>query len=135
MVSAVTGLIPDAGSRTTTVRCQNPVRVPLRDSEPEPEVSVVRRKIRDYCDHHPGLEDVALVVELVRWDVTVERRLAATYGGSGIPVYWIANVADRQIEVYAIPIAGAYSAPTVLGETESVALVIDGQKRVRSLIQ
>jgi len=36
------------------VRCQNPVRVPSRDSEPEPDVSVVRRKIRDYCDHHPA---------------------------------------------------------------------------------
>ena len=36
------------------VRCGNPVRVPARDSEPEPDVSVVRGQIRDYCDHHPG---------------------------------------------------------------------------------
>ena len=55
------------------VRCGNPVRVPARDSEPEPDVSVVRGQIRDYCDHHPGPEDVALVVEVVRWDVTVAR--------------------------------------------------------------
>ena len=58
-------------------------------------LSVVRGQIRDYCDHHPGPEDVALVVEVVRWDVTEERRLAATYGGGCIPVFWIVNVAGR----------------------------------------
>ena len=109
------------------VRCGNPVRVPARDSEPEPDVSVVRGQIRDYCDHHPGPEDVALVVEVVRWDVAEERRLAATYGGGGIPMYWIVNVAGRQLEVYANPIGGAYPAPTILGEPESVDLIIQGQ--------
>jgi hypothetical protein len=110
------------------VRCQNPVRVPSRDSEPEPDISVVRGAIRDYATRHPGPEDVALVVEVVRWDLDEERRLAATYGGGSIPVYWIVNVADRQLEVYANPIGGAYPAPTVLVETESVSLVIDGQQ-------
>jgi Uma2 family endonuclease len=109
------------------VRCGNPVRVPARDSEPEPDVSVVRGQIRDYCDHHPGPEDVALIVEVVRWDVAEERRLAATYGGGGIPVYWIVNLDDRQLEVYANPIGGAYPAPTILGAAEAVDLIIDAQ--------
>jgi Uma2 family endonuclease len=120
---AVADLVP-AGWH---VRCQNPVRVPSRDSEPEPDVSVVRGQIRDYCDHHPGPEDVALIVEVVRWDVAEERRLAATYGGGGIPVYWIVNLDDRQLEVYANPIGGAYPAPTILGAAEAVDLIIDAQ--------
>jgi Uma2 family endonuclease len=120
---ALAGLVPTGWH----VRCGNPVRVPARDSEPEPDVSVVRGQIRDYCDHHPGPEDVALVVEVVRWDVAEERRLAATYGGGGIPVYWIVNVAGRQLEVYAHPAGGAYPAPTILGEPESVGLIIQGQ--------
>jgi hypothetical protein len=62
--------------------------------------------------------------------------MAVTYGGGGIPVYWIVNVAGRQLEVYAHPspsgaqgarIGGAYPAPTILGETESVELIIEGQ--------
>ena len=48
-------------------------------------------------------------------------------GGGGIPVYWIVNLVDRQLEVYANPIAGTYPAPTILGETDTVELVIDGQ--------
>ena len=59
------------------VRCGSPVRVPTRDSEPEPEVSIARGKPGDYWDRHPGPEDVALVVEVVRCDVADDRALAA----------------------------------------------------------
>ena len=48
-------------------------------------------------------------------------RLARVYGGGGIPVYWLVNIPGRQLEVY------AGGACTILGATESVELVIDGQ--------
>ena len=85
------------------VRCGKPVRVPRPGQRAGAGRFRGGGQIRDYCDHHPGPEDVALVVEVVRWDVAEERRLAATYGGGGIPVYWIVNVAGRQLEVYAHP--------------------------------
>ena len=57
--------------------------------------------------------------------------MAATYGGGGIPVYWIVNVAGRTLEVYAHPEPGArtggVSSSKILGETESVDLFIEGQ--------
>jgi hypothetical protein len=37
------------------VDTQEPVT--LDDSEPEPDVSVVRGSTRDYADHHPGQKD------------------------------------------------------------------------------
>jgi Uma2 family endonuclease len=123
---ALRGVVP----RGWYVRQCGPVRIPQRDSEPEPEVSVVRRKPRDYLKRHPGPEDVALVVEVTRYgdcDLDLNRELASTYGAGGIPVYWIMNVKGSQLEVYANPTGGAYPAPTILGETESVDLVIDGQ--------
>ena len=115
------------------VRIEKPVRIPQRDSEPEPDVSVARGGIDDYEDRHPGPEDVALVVEVAESTLADDRAMAVTYGGGGgIPVYWIVNVAGRQLEVYAHPepgarIGGAYPAPTILGETESVELIIEGQ--------
>jgi Uma2 family endonuclease len=45
---------------------EEPVRIPSRRSELEPDVSVVRGSIDDYTDHHPGPDDVALVVEVTR---------------------------------------------------------------------
>jgi Uma2 family endonuclease len=109
------------------VRQKQPVRIPERDSEPEPDLSVARGDIRDYADRHPDPEDVALVVEVAKSSIADDRKLAETYGGGGIPVYWIINLIDRQLEVYANPVGGVYPSPTILGERESVDLTIRGQ--------
>jgi Uma2 family endonuclease len=109
------------------VRIEKPVSIPRRRGEPEPDVSVARGGVDDYEDRHPGPADVALVVEVTRTSAAKDRGLARTYGGGGVPVYWIVNIPGRQLEVYAHPTEGAYPAPTILGETESVDLVIEGQ--------
>jgi Uma2 family endonuclease len=108
------------------VRIEKPVRIPRRRSEPEPDVSVARGSVDDY-EGHPGPSDVALVVEVAESSVAKDRRLARVYGGGGIPVYWLVNIPDRQLEVYAHPVGGEYSAATILGEHQSVELVIAGQ--------
>ena len=108
------------------VRIEKPVRIPNRASEPEPDVSVARGAWRDYARRHPGPQDLALVVEITRTTAAKDRALARVYGPGGIPVYWIVNVPDRQLEVYADPVAGAYPPPVILGEADSVDLVIAG---------
>jgi len=107
-------------------RPEQPVSIPSRDSEPEPDVAVVWGQVRAYLDHHPGPADVALIVEIADSSLDDDRAMAATYGGGGIPAYWIVNVAGRQLEVYGNPVGGAYPAPRNLGEADSVDLVIDG---------
>jgi Uma2 family endonuclease len=109
------------------VRIEKPVRIPNRDSEPEPDVSVVRGSHRDYRERDPDPADVALVVEVVRSSLAADRALALTYGGGRIPAYWIVNVLDRQIEIYFNPVDGAYPPPVIIPESGSVDLVIDGQ--------
>jgi len=129
--SVVVGLCQNAIDRALPrgwhTRPEQPVSIPIRDSEPEPDVAVVRGQIRDYLDHHPGPADVGLIVEVADSSLADDRAMAATYGGGGIPVYWIVNVAGRQLEVYANPAGGAYPAPTILAEKESVDLTIGGQ--------
>jgi Uma2 family endonuclease len=109
------------------VRIEKPVRIPSRDSAPEPDVSVVRGSHRDYRERDPDTADVALVVEVARSTLAVDRALALTYGGGRFPAYWIVNVIDRQIEVYANPVGGAYPRPVLVPESGFVDLVIDGQ--------
>jgi Uma2 family endonuclease len=62
---ALEGLVPESWY----VDSQEPVTTP--DSEPEPDVMVVRGDTRQYFDHHPGAADLALVVEVA--DATLER--------------------------------------------------------------
>jgi len=66
------------------VRKEDPVRIPNRRSEPEPDLAVVRGTIEDYATRHPSPDDVALVVEVTRSSVTKDRALARVYGGGGI---------------------------------------------------
>lgn len=91
------------------VDTQEPIT--LTDSEPEPDVAIVRGNTRDYLDRHPGASDIALVVEVadsnLERDRTTKQRL---YARHGIPVYWIINLLELQIEVYTEPVAIAEEA-------------------------
>jgi Uma2 family endonuclease len=81
-----------------TVRPRMPVRFSKR-SEPEPDLAVVKRKIRDFSESHPGT--ARLIVEVsnstLRFDRTRKAKLYAKYG---IPEYWILNLKDRCLEVH-----------------------------------
>lgn len=88
---------------------------------------MVRGSHRDYRKRDPGPAEVALVVEVSRSSLAAARSLALTYGGGQIPAYWIVNVIDRQIEVYANPVNGVYPPPVIVPELGFVELVSDGQ--------
>jgi Uma2 family endonuclease len=84
------------------VDTQEPIT--LADSEPEPDVVIVRGDTRQYLDRHPGSQDVTLVVEIA--DTTLQRDRVLKqrlYAQAGIPVYWIVNLPERQVEVYSQP--------------------------------
>ena len=74
------------------------------ESEPEPDVMVVRGQRRDYRDHHPGPQDIALVIEVSDTTLQRDRTLKKQIYARGlIPVYWIINLSERQIEQYTQP--------------------------------
>ena len=109
-------------------RSAKPVRIPGRDSEPEPDRSVARGTPRDFGDHHPEPHEIALVVEIADSSLADDRKLAAhVYGPAGIPVYWIVNVAERQVEVYSEPAPTGYRSVEVIAEDGSVPVTVDGQ--------
>lgn len=69
------------------------------NSEPEPDLVVMRGSLRDVPDH-PTPETAALVVEVS--DSTLEfdqNEKATAYARSGIAEYWILNLRARRLEV------------------------------------
>jgi len=84
------------------VDSQEPITI--GNSEPEPDVVVVRGDTRQYLDRHPGPADIGLVVEVS--DTTLDRDRGVkkhAYARAGIPIYWIVNLVDSQVEVYSQP--------------------------------
>lgn len=118
-------LVPD------TYTVSNQCAATLNDSEPEPDFTVARGDETTYRAHHPGPADTALVVEVSASSLAYDRTdKARVYARAGIPVYWVVNVIDKQIEVFTQPSgptdAPAYAQQDVFASGASVPVVLDG---------
>ena len=84
----------------------------LRDSEPEPDIAIVRGSVQDYRDAHPMT--AALVIEIAISTATFDREKAALYAETGVEEYWIVLPVERRVEVYRRPENGAYLESSVV---------------------
>lgn len=108
---------------------QDPIT--LVDSEPEPDVTLVRGCPRDFLDHHPRPTEIGLVVEVAVASLLRDRSLKKRiYARAGITEYWIVNLKDRQIEVYSSPNGSAdepdYLQQQTVTSEQLVTLQLDG---------
>ncbi len=91
-------------------------------SEPEPDLAVVRGSPLMYMQQHPRGTDVAMVVEVAETSLGRDRYKATGYASAGIPLYWIVNLPQRQIECFRSPHGNAYREVTVLQHSDDVEL-------------
>lgn len=90
----------------------------LQDSEPEPDVSVVRGSENDFTTAHPNTAE--LVIEVAVFSAALDRENASLYAEAGVKEYWIVLGGQRQVEVYQTPIAGVYQQRHVFGIDETI---------------
>jgi len=121
------------------VRAQVPLFL-TDDSEPEPDVLVVRGGPDDFADEHPRAPDVLLLVEVSDTTLGYDRGVkAAVYAEAGIADYWILNLRRRQLEVRRDPgplppggrYAFGYRSMTTHDETDEVAPLAAPQSSIR----
>jgi Uma2 family endonuclease len=94
------------------IRVQGLVRMPMSDSEPEPDLVWALR--RDYSKLHPEPHEVLLLVEVADSSLEVDRGdKLGLYAEAGIADYWIVNLIDEQIEVYRRPSGRSYQESAV----------------------
>ena len=103
------------------VSVQDPVRLG-DNSEPEPDVMLLRWRDDFYEGGHPGPADVLLLIEVSDTTVDYDRneKLSA-YAAAGIPEVWIASRQDRRIESYADPAGDEYATVRHYGAGERIA--------------
>ncbi len=94
-VSLVGEVLRESFGKKFYVRSQLPLSF-SKINEPEPDVAVVKGKIRDFTDSHPKTAE--LVVEIsdatLRYDRTGKMSL---YAKNKIQDYWIVNVKDKRL--------------------------------------
>ena len=104
--------------------------VPIQASDwsrPEADLAVIRGVIEDYDEREPTAEDTALVVEIAETALSADRSdMVRVYAAAGIPVYWIVNLAEGQVEIFSDPRRDGYQSRQVLGRGQDVPLVVAG---------
>lgn len=80
---------------------RGPAPVTTADSEPEPDLVIVRGKQLDYADHHPDPADALLLIEVANSSLSRDRGWKQRiYAAAGTPHYWIIDLPARAVEVY-----------------------------------
>ena len=105
-VNTLNHLLVGSSGDEYIISVQNPVRLD-EDSEPEPDLAVIRT--RDYRDSLPGPGDVRLLIEVSDTTLSYDRNVKLPlYARSGIPEIWIVDLADELIERHTGPSGGIY---------------------------
>ena len=93
--------------------------------EPEPDIGIVRGSDDDWKHRNPGPADVALLVEVSDSTLAEDRKMAERFARAGIPVYWIINLVDGQVDVFSNPGPSGYGSFDVLAPPHVLRVVID----------
>jgi Uma2 family endonuclease len=102
------------------------------DSEPEPDVSVFHAGIRKNKKRNPKPKEIGLIVEVSQGTLARDRGIKQRlYARARIPVYWIVNLVDYQIEVYTDPTGPTkrpdYRHNQIYKPGDSIPIVLDGK--------
>ncbi len=110
-----------------TVRREDPITLP--DSEPEPDVSVVRGNDSDFYKAHPRTAE--LVIEVAISSAALDRENAFLYAEAGVKEYWIVLGSERKIELYTRPENGIYREKKTVSINETIQCVSVPGVRIR----
>jgi Uma2 family endonuclease len=111
-----------------TSQKEEPVRIPTYD-EPEPDIAIIRGTDADYRQRIPTAADVGLLVEVSETTLSQDRgKKRSAYAKARIPVYWIVNLVERQVEVYTRPAKGRYQSRVDFKPGQQVPVTVGGQQ-------
>lgn len=102
------------------LRFESPLR--LADSEPEPDVAIVRGTADDVRRTHPTTAE--LVVEIAVSSAALDRANCGLYAEAGVKEYWIVLAKEEQVEVFTAPQEGVYALKRVVARGEVLSSVV-----------
>jgi Uma2 family endonuclease len=102
------------------VDIQNPIVLGPRD-QPQPDVTVLRRRADGYPDH-PRPPDVLLVIEVADTTLAYDRDVKLPrYARAGIPEAWLVDVSAERIVSFREPAGDAYRDIRAAGRGDRIA--------------
>jgi Uma2 family endonuclease len=102
--------------RGFVVRREDPIT--LADSEPEPDIAVVRGNEPEFFRVHPATAE--LVVEVAVSSAVLDREKASLYAEASVAEYWIVLAGEKRVEVYRRPVNGRYQEMRFASASETI---------------
>lgn len=107
-VNRLTEVFVRSASGRAVIAPQNPVRIP-EHSEPQPDLTVLRRREDHYAGKAPQPEDVLLLVEVCDTSLAYDRDVKVPlYAEAGIPEVWLVDLNAGIIHVFRDPSPAGY---------------------------
>ena len=102
------------------VRVQGPIRL-SDNTEPQPDVALLRLRTDFYAEAHPTPEDVLLIIEVSETSLEYDREMKVPlYARAGIPEVWVVDLAGEKVHTYSRPIDGSYGDTRSAGRGGSI---------------
>ncbi len=97
--SSVVKYLRNILSDLAEVRESHPIT--LDNSEPEPDIAVVRLPETIYRNHHPYPQDIYWLVEISNRTLIKDlNQKIITYARNGIPEYWVIDLVNKKLVVH-----------------------------------
>ncbi|KGQ22339.1 Uma2 family endonuclease [Thermus filiformis] len=111
--------LQEALGERALVAVQSPLRL-SQDSEPEPDLMVLKPPLERYAERLPTPEDVLLLVEVADTSLEHDREVKLPlYAEAGIPEVWLVNLKENLLEVHRHPREGRYREILLLSPEEA----------------
>ena len=121
LVTRLMRMLVHAVANDAVVSTQNPVVLPP-DTEPQPDITVLKPRADDYQESLPTATDVLLMIEVadtsLRYDRDVKLPIYAEYG---IPELWLFDVQARAVSIYRDPAVQGYQRQLTPGKNEKIS--------------
>ena len=93
--------------RNAKVREAHPIT--LDNSEPEPDIAIVRFNNNNYATRHPYAQDIYWLVEIANRTLTKDlSEKSVTYARNGIGEYWVIDLVNNKLWLFRDPENDSY---------------------------
>ncbi|BAQ64652.1 Uma2 family endonuclease [Geminocystis sp. NIES-3709] len=91
--------------------------ITFTNSEPEPDVAIVKLPTNQYKNRHPYSQDIFWLIEVsnktLNYDLNDKKKI---YAQEGIKEYWVADTNSRQVHIFLTPENGNYQIKKIVSE-------------------
>ena len=93
------------------------------DTEPEPDVTVLRTRTVPYKEREAHADDVLTLIEVADTSLAYDRSTKLRlYAEAGIPEYWVVDCTAEAVEIYRTPGPDGYRDVARIGAVATVSL-------------